>query len=150
MRIPSLAVLLAASLLTPAFAADPAPAPSSATSGVVQIDHEKVTFEKGTKLLENGEFKIMTSRRTGPGLVEIHAHDTDIFHIIDGTAEFVTGGTVVGRKEGANGESMGKEITGGETHHLVKGDVIVIPRGTPHWFKEVNGPFTYYVVKVTK
>ena len=146
MRIPILTALLATSLLVPAFAADPAPAPS----GVVQIDHEKVTFEKGTKVLETSEFKIMTSRRTGPGLVEIHEHDTDIFHIIDGTAEFVTGGTVVGLKTNPNGEGMGKEITGGETHHLSKGDVIVIPRGTPHWFKEVNGPFTYYVVKVTK
>ena len=144
MRIPSLTALLATCLLVPAFAADPAP------SAVVHIDHEKVTFERGTKLLETPEFKIMTSRRTGPGKVEIHEHDTDIFHIIDGTAEFVTGGTVVDLKMGANGESQGKEITGGETHHLSKGDVIVIPRGTPHWFKEVNGPFTYYVVKVTK
>ena len=144
MRIPSLATLFVIGLLTPVFAADPQPSP------VVQIDHEKVTFEKGTKVLETSEFKIMTSRRTGPGLVEIHEHDTDIFHIIDGTAEFVTGGTVVGLKTGVNGESMGKEIAGGETHHLTKGDVIVIPRGTPHWFKEVNGPFLYYVVKVTK
>ena len=144
MKIPSLATLLATCLLVPAFAADPSP------PAVVHIDHEKITFEKGTKVLETSEFKIMTSRRIGPGLVEIHEHDTDIFHIIDGTAEFVTGGTVVGLKTGANGESMGKEITGGETHHLAKGDVIVIPRGTPHWFKEVSGPFLYYVVKVTK
>ena len=144
MRISPLTILLVIGLLVPVFAADPAP------PAVVHIDHEKVTFEKGTKVLETGEFKIMTSRRTGPGLVEIHEHDTDIFHVIDGTAEFVTGGTVVGLKTGVNGESMGKEITGGETHHLTKGDVIVIPRGTPHWFKEVNGPFTYYVVKVTK
>jgi quercetin dioxygenase-like cupin family protein len=148
MRIPFLATLLASCFLVPAFAADPAP--SSSPAGVVQIDHEKVTFDRPTKVLENSEFKIMTSRRTGPGRVEIHEHDTDIFHIIDGTAEFVTGGTVVDLKMGANGEGMGKEITGGETHHLAKGDVIVIPRGTPHWFKEVSNPFLYYVVKVTK
>jgi hypothetical protein len=23
-----------------------------------------------------------------------------------------------------------------------------VPRGTPHWFKEVSGPINYYVVKV--
>ena len=125
-------------------AADPAP------NGVVHIDHEKVTFDKGSKVLETPEFKVMTSHREGPGKVEIHAHDTDIFHILDGNADFVTGGTVVDLKEGANGESSGKEITGGETHHLTKGDVIVIPRGVPHWFKDVKGPFLYYVVKVTK
>ena len=144
MKIASITALIALSFLVRVSAADPSP------SGVVHIDHEKVTFDKGTKLLETSEFKIMTSNRKGPGKVEIHEHDTDIFHIIDGTAEFVTGGTVVDLKAGTNGESSGKEITGGETHHLTKGDVIVIPRGVPHWFKEVNGPFLYYVVKVTK
>jgi quercetin dioxygenase-like cupin family protein len=138
------ATCLALGFFVSASAADPA------SSGVVHIDHEKVNFDRGTKLLETGEFKIMTSRRTGPGRVEIHEHDTDIFHVIEGTAEFVTGGTVVDLKTGANGEGQGKEITGGETHHLTKGDVIVVPRGTPHWFKEVKGPFLYYVVKVTK
>ena len=31
---------------------------------------------------------------------------------------------------------------------LVKGDVMIVPNGTPHWFREVDGPLTYYVVKV--
>jgi hypothetical protein len=25
---------------------------------------------------------------------------------------------------------------------------VVIPNGTPHWFKKVKAPFLYYVVKV--
>lgn len=144
MRIISITALVVSGLFVSAFAADPSP------SGVVHIDHEKVTFDKGAKLLETSEFKVLTSNRNGPGKVEIHEHDTDIFHVIDGTAEFVTGGTVVDLKTGKNGESQGKEITGGETHQLTKGDVIVIPRGVPHWFKEVTGPFLYYVVKVVK
>ena len=144
MKILSAFAMLTAGLFCNAFAADPSP------STVTHIDHEKVTFDKGGKVLETSEFKIMTSHREEPGKVEIHEHDTDIFHVIDGTAEFVTGGTVVGLKAGANGESTGKEITGGETHHLTKGDVIVIPRGVPHWFKEAHGPFLYYVVKVIK
>ena len=142
----TLVLVLFAGLAGHAFAVDPAP------SGVVHLDHEKVdpTWVKGGKLLQTDEFKIMTSHREGPGKVEIHSHDTDIFHVIDGTAEFVTGGTVVDLKVGNQGESSGKEITGGDTHHLAKGDVIVIPRGVPHWFKEVKGPFLYYVVKVSK
>lgn len=145
MKLSHLLLSLAALACT-AFAADPSP------SGVIHVDHDKVdpTWAKGGKILQTDEFKVMTSHREGPGKVEIHAHDTDIFHVIDGTAEFVTGGTVVDLKEGKNGESSGKEITGGETHHLAKGDVIVIPRGVPHWFKDVKGPFLYYVVKVTK
>ena len=37
-----------------------------------------------------------------------------------------------------------------ETHHLSKGDVIVIPARTPHWFKEVPRSINYYMVKVIK
>ena len=39
-------------------------------------------------------------------------------------------------------------MEGGEAHELRPGDVIVVPNGTPHWFKAVPGPMTYYVVKV--
>jgi quercetin dioxygenase-like cupin family protein len=38
-------------------------------------------------------------------------------------------------------------IEGGETRTIRQGDVVVIPAGTPHWFREVNGPVTYYTVK---
>ena len=30
---------------------------------------------------------------------------------------------------------------------IAKGDVLIIPAGVPHWFKEVTNPFLYYVVK---
>lgn len=136
--------LLALSLSFTLRAADPA------EIKVTHIDQSQVNFIRPGKVLENGEFKIAMSKRDKPGKVEIHAHDTDTFYIVDGEAEFVTGGTVVDQKDGPNGESSGKEITGGETHHLTKGDVMVIPRGTPHWFKDVKGQISYYVVKVVK
>lgn len=41
-------------------------------------------------------------------------------------------------------------MAGGVPHHLVKGDVIVIPAGVPHQFTAVSGTFLYYVVKVTR
>jgi hypothetical protein len=37
---------------------------------------------------------------------------------------------------------------GGDRRMLNAGDVLVIPRGVPHSFKEVTGTFLYYVVKV--
>ena len=41
-------------------------------------------------------------------------------------------------------------VTGGETKKLVKGDVLVIPAGIPHWFKEVSPTVSYFVVKGVK
>ena len=118
---------------------------------VTHIPAEKVAagFAKGGPLLETGDYKIHTARRSTPGEAELHDADTDIFHIIDGSASFVTGGTIANPRTEAPGETRGKEITGGKTQRLKKGDVIVIPAGVPHWFKEVEPPFLYYVVKVT-
>jgi glc operon protein GlcG len=49
----------------------------------------------------------------------------------------------------ATDEIRGTAIDGGTTRHLAKGDVVVVPNGLPHWFKLVDGPLLYYVVKVT-
>ncbi len=132
---------------TSSFAAD-----DSSKTGVILIDHQKVAeaFAKGGPLLATNNFKVQAGHRTGPGEVEIHDQDTDIFYIMEGSATFVTGGKALGTKLIAPGETRGKEITGGAEHHLTKGDIIVIPKGVPHWFKEVNGSFDYYVVKVAK
>jgi mannose-6-phosphate isomerase-like protein (cupin superfamily) len=122
------------------------PTQSSATF----IDSNKVAaaFVKGTPLLENGEYKIHASRRDSPGIAEIHTKDTDIIHVLEGSAIFVTGGTVAEPKTIAPDEIRGKEIKGGESRRIGKGAVIVVPNGVPHWFQEVNAPLLYYVVKV--
>ena len=83
-----------------------------------------------------------------PGTAEIHTRDTDIIHVLGGSATFVTGGTAVDPKTVAPDEIRGREILGGETRRLSQGDVIIVPNGVPHWFKQVDPPFTYYVVKV--
>jgi len=46
-------------------------------------------------------------------------------------------------------EVRGPAIVGGESHVIARGDVVTIPNGVPHWFKHVETPFTYYVVKST-
>ena len=105
-------------------------------------------FEKGMPLLEIANYKVHASHRDAPGIAEVHSKDTDIIYMLEGTATFVTGGTVVDGKNIEPEEIRGKNIKGGETRTITKGDVIVVPHGTAHWFKEVKGPLNYYVVKV--
>lgn len=107
-------------------------------------------FTKGAVLLDgrDGNYMIHASRREKPGLAEVHSKDADVIHVVSGTATFVTGGTVVDPREVAQDEVRGSSIQDGQTLQLAKGDVVVVPAGTPHWFKEVDGPFLYYVVKV--
>ena len=150
MKFKIVSILLGAALLTWAFAGE---APQSTQSRVIQIDHEKVAagFASGSVLLlQTNNFKIQTGRRDGTGQAEIHERDTDIFHVLEGTATFVTGGQATETNAVSPGEIRGKAITGGEEHRLVKDDVIMVPSGVPHWFKETSSPFLYFVVKVSK
>jgi mannose-6-phosphate isomerase-like protein (cupin superfamily) len=116
------------------------------------VDHEKVAaaLAKGGPLVTTDSYIVSGSHRTGQGQVEVHDKETDIIYFVDGEATFVTGGTMVGGKVTKPGQWLGSSIDGGETHHLTKGDVIVVPAGTPHWFKVVPAPISYYVVKVVK
>lgn len=104
-------------------------------------------FAKGAPLLETAGFKVHASRRTEPGLVEIHTRDADVIYVLEGTATLVTGGKPGELKEIGADELRGTIIEGGVPHHLKKGDVIIVPPGTPHQFTKVNGPFLYFVVK---
>jgi glc operon protein GlcG len=120
--------------------------------GVTYLKGDKVAeaFKKGMPLLENGKYKVHASHRDRAGLAEVHTRDTDIIYVLEGTATLVTGGTVVEGKEIAPDEIRGASISNGETRKLGSGDVVVVPNGTPHWFKEASSPFNYYVVKVTE
>jgi glc operon protein GlcG len=117
---------------------------------VTYFDKEKVaeSFAKDAVLFDgNDKYMVHTSRRDKAGVAEVHTKDADIIYLQEGSATFVTGGTVVDPKPIAPDEIRGKEISGGETRTITKGDVIIVPAGTPHWFKEVPAPMTYYVVK---
>ena len=106
-------------------------------------------FAKGSVLFDHGErYMVHASRRDAAGQAEVHAKDADIIYVLEGTATFVTGGTVVEPRGTASDEVRGQKISGGETRELRKGDVVIVPAGTPHWFQAVPAAFTYYVVKV--
>lgn len=114
-------------------------------------DKVEKAFEKGAELLERpeeGHFAVNPSRRDSPGIVEVHQKDADIMYVLKGSATLVVGGTLLDGKTIAPDEIRGSQLSGGETYRLSEGDVIVIPHGEPHWFKEVKGPFLYFTVKV--
>ena len=128
-------------------------ASDEASPTVTYFDSKTVAaaFDKGSVLIggsNDRNYMVHASRREKPGMAEVHTWDTDVIYVLDGSATFVTGGSMADAKTIEPGEIRGAAIEGGETRKLVKGDVITVAAGTPHWFKEIDGPFLYYVVKV--
>ncbi|MDQ1469861.1 MAG: hypothetical protein QOJ99_1341 [Bryobacterales bacterium] len=138
----ALSFLIACALLT---AAD---APTAATF----IGHDKVAgaLANGGPMLTASNLIVQGGHREKAGQVEVHEKETDVIYVQDGEATFVTGGKMIGGKPTKPGQFLGTEIQGGESHHLTKGDAIVVQAGTPHWFREVPKSISYFVVKVLK
>lgn len=108
-------------------------------------------FAKGAVLYDGAggsNYMIHASRREKPGMAEVHVKDADLIYVMEGGATFVTGGRVIEGKTTAPDEIRGASIADGQTRRLEKGDVIIVPKGTPHQFTETTNPFLYYVVKV--
>jgi mannose-6-phosphate isomerase-like protein (cupin superfamily) len=90
-------------------------------------------------------YRINIVRRTsGQGAIA-HPDGTEVHHIIDGAATFVTGGTIV--RPTAAGRGGIATIEGGQSRRVTKGDVILVPAGTPHWYKDLEGSITYLEVR---
>jgi glc operon protein GlcG len=138
-------LVLAAALL----AATPALAGPAA---VTHLDRAKVdaAFAAGGVLVETPRYMIHASRREAAGQAEVHVLDTDLIYVLEGSATFVTGGTMVDPKTTAPNEIRGSAVRDGDVRRITKGDVLVVPDGVPHWFREVDGPVLYYVVKVRR
>jgi len=90
------------------------------------------------------QYRINVVRRGKAAGAIAHPGNTELHYIIDGAGTIVTGGTIV-RPTGSNAATA--TIDQGVTRHVTKGDVIIIPPNTPHWYKDVEGSITYLEVR---
>jgi mannose-6-phosphate isomerase-like protein (cupin superfamily) len=96
---------------------------------------------------------IAVRRRSGGGEPQyaiIHPLSTEIYYIVEGTASLVTGGTLDPPPPAPADPDIvrSRTIKGGETRKVGKGDVVVVPPGTPHWFNAIDGAITYLESRV--
>ena len=109
----------------------------------------KVKGSSGAMLGNYGSHAIELSLRTASGGAEVHAHFDDVLIVTGGAAALVTGGTVIGGKTGADGETRGESIRGGTRQEIGKGDVVHVPACTPHQLLLHKGTlFKALVIKV--
>ena len=69
----------------------------------------------------------------------VHEREAEMFYVVEGAGTLVTGGTLRDEKR-TNAENLsGSAIDGGAPRRIVKGDWVMVPEKTPHWFSEVEG-----------
>jgi hypothetical protein len=92
-------------------------------------------------------WKVHTNSRGKGDKGEVHSHEgwTAVVVVMSGAATFITPGKAVAKP--APNALGGQSIGSGETHRIGKGDVIVVPPGAPHVYKDVEEPFRYLVVE---
>jgi hypothetical protein len=114
----------------------------------------------------NGEYHVgvgvvhrsKTSGAQAGGGIE-HSQITEIYHLMEGHATLVTGGSMDNLAEFPadhpvvtvlNGPSTrGGPIQNGVSRKIGPGDVVIIPPNTPHWFSEITSDqIVYLVVRV--
>src|SRR5262245_58781135 len=113
------------------------------------VDHAKMAagFIKGERVLQDEGLIVIAQRVVGRGS-EMHDNTNHVFIIQEGEAEFITGGKLIGEEADGPGQTRGTGIESGVSHHLSKGDVIIIPAKTPDQWKDTSktGSIAYYAV----
>jgi len=132
--------------------APPAPAPGS--PGTYKSNTELMeTLRKNMASAQGGmsssavsntdQYRINVVHRDRAAGAIAHPGNTELHYIIEGAGTIVTGGTIARGTGGANTAT----IDNGVTRHVVKGDVVIIPANTPHWYKDVEGGITSLEVR---
>ena len=80
--------------------------------------------------------------------IEVHDTSDDIYYVLEGTATLHLGGSLVDANEISPGEWRAKSSTGSQSHMIKKGDLIVVPRGTPHQRTVTGKGFSMVLIKV--
>lgn len=98
------------------------------------------------RILQLAPYNVNLEYRAAVGPAALHEKEAEMFYVIDGSATMVTGGKLVNEKRTNAENSTGTAIEGGSVRHVAKGDFIMVPENTPHWFSAIDGTVTLMTV----
>jgi quercetin dioxygenase-like cupin family protein len=106
-----------------------------------KADHKGDNTNTAEVLVSVGPYPVQLEYRTGTTAPSVHKGRAELIYVMDGGCTLVTGGTLINAKEGAGGNMSGTSIQGGSSRKVSKGDYIMVPPDTPHWYTQVQGRF---------
>src|SRR5262245_7383053 len=80
--------------------------------------------------------------RAAVASANVHEREAELFYVIDGSATMVVGGKLVNEKRTNPQNRTGTGVEGGTSRRVAKGDFILVPENTPHWFSAIDGTIT--------
>jgi mannose-6-phosphate isomerase-like protein (cupin superfamily) len=140
----SLTLTIAASVAWSQQPAPPTKTYSSAADVVALIAKAKAEHKDGQPIVAESILRLAPyganlEYRSSVGPAAVHEKEAELFYVIDGSATLMTGGKLVNEKR-TNAENLnGTAIEGGKSQAVAKGDFVIVPENTPHWFSAING-----------
>ena len=154
------AVMIVLLILVSTVAAIAQRKPSEATRPVVvmssqSLDDLKQKLQpdnKTAELIDSAGMQLRVAvqhekNKTGAA-AELHDASDDVYYVMDGAATLVLGGKLDAPKEVEPGEWRSPRIIDGKTFEITKGDLVIVPRGTPHQRSTANKDFTMILIKI--
>ena len=152
MRIIGITLSLTLALLSAALLAQQPAAPNaqamklfSSSSDVAALmakaknDRKEGQAIVSQRILQLAPYNANLEYRASVGPASVHEKEAEMFFVIDGSATMVTGGKLTGETR-TNAENLsGTGIEGGTSRPVAKGDFVIVPENTPHWFSAING-----------
>jgi mannose-6-phosphate isomerase-like protein (cupin superfamily) len=90
------------------------------------------------RILSLAPYNASLEYRASVGPAAIHETEAEFFYVIDGAATMVTGGKLTAESRTNAQNLTGTGIEGGMPRQVAKGDFIVVPEGTAHWFSKID------------
>lgn len=79
---------------------------------------------------------------------ELHDASDDVYYVLEGAATLVLGGKLDQPREIEPGEWRSPKIIDGRIVEISKGDLVIVPRGTPHQRSTEGKDFNMILIKV--
>ena len=140
----SLVLTIAASTAWSQQPAQPTKTYASAADVTALIAKAKADHKDGQpivaeRILTLAPYAASLEYRSAVGPAAVHEKEAEMFYVIDGSATLMTGGKLANEKR-TNPENLtGTGIDGGKSQAVAKGDFVIVPENTPHWFSAING-----------
>jgi len=104
-----------------------------------RVDRKEGQALFAQSMIQLQPYNVSLEYRSAVANAAVHKAEAELFYVVDGSAMLVTGGKLKDEKATNADNLNGSGIEGGVSRHVAKGDFVMVPEGTPHWFSAIDG-----------